>query len=214
MSKQRSFLFLLAACLNANYLFCFACSNILVTPSASSDGNAMIGDNDDSSKRDGGVVHFEAADWPEGSTRQIFDFESGAFRGVIAQPSATLNVMGGANEMGVVISETTIGGISELSASADSKILDYGSLITATLQRASSARDAISIIDSLTATYGYASSMEGFSITDGNEVWHMELIGRGQWGLGIVFVAMRLPEGYIGGHANQVNFRYSKQFLQ
>ena len=118
--------------------------------------------------------------------------------------------MGGANEMGVVIAESTMGGISELQGD-EGKILDYGSLITATLQRATTAREAISIIVNLTDTYGYSSSMEGFSITDGVESWHMELIGRGQWGLGILYVAMKVPEGYIGAHANQARIT---QFLE
>lgn len=119
--------------------------------------------------------------------------------------------MGGANELGVVIAESTMGGMAELSASNEKKILDYGSLITATLQRATSARDAIAIIDDLTATYGYSSTMEGFSITDGKEMWHMELIGRGAWGKGIIYVAMRVPEGYISAHANQARIT---QFLE
>ena len=105
--------------------------------------------------------------------------------------------------MGVVIAESTMGGIAELQDGSDKKILDYGSLITATLQRATSARDAIAVIVNLTATYGYSSTMEGFSITDGKESWHMELIGRGVWGKGILYVAMRVPDGYIGAHANQ-----------
>jgi dipeptidase len=119
--------------------------------------------------------------------------------------------MGGANELGVVIAESTMGGISELEAGNENKILDYGSLITATLQRATSARDAIAIMDNLTATYGYSSSMEGFSITDGTEAWHMEAIGRGSWGKGIIYVAMRVPEGYIAAHANQARIT---QFLE
>jgi len=147
----------------------------------------------------------------EGSTRDIYDFETSVFKGVIAQPAKTLNVMGGANELGVVIAESTMGGMEELSANNGNKILDYGSLITATLQRATSARDAISIIDSLTSTYGYSSTMEGFSITDGKESWHMELIGRGAWGKGVIYVAMRIPDGYIGAHANQARIT---QFLE
>lgn len=114
-----------------------------------------------------------------------------------------LNVMGGANELGVVIAESTMGGISELQSGNEQKILDYGSLITATLQRATSARDAISVMVNLTATYGYSSTMEGFSITDGKEAWHMEAIGRGTWGKGILYVAMKVPDGYIAAHANQ-----------
>lgn len=121
-----------------------------------------------------------------------------------------LNVMGGANELGVVIAESTMGGIEELHGGAN-KILDYGSLITATLQRATSARDAIDIIVELTDTYGYTSTMEGFSITDGMEAWHMELIGRGQWGMGVLYVAMKVPDGFIGAHANQARIT---QFLE
>lgn len=185
------------------FKFTGACTNIIVTNSASSDGGALLGDNDDTAKRFGAVTHFDAAEWPAGSTRAIYDFETAVYKGVIAQPAKTLNVMGGANEKGVVIAESTMGGISELQADNDNKILDYGSLITATLQRATSAREAISIMVNLTDTYGYTSTMEGFSITDGKESWHMEAIGRGVWGKGLIYVAMRVPEGYIGAHANQ-----------
>ena len=122
---QRKMLLLAAACVlligNSN-----ACTNFLVTPLASTDGNAMIGDNDDTSKRFGGVTHFAAGDWPEGSTRAIYDFESASYTGELPLPSNTYNVMGGANELGVVISESTFGGLEEL-AGGD-KLLDYGSL--------------------------------------------------------------------------------------
>ena len=185
------------------HVFTESCTNILVTNMASTDGTALLGDNDDTAKRDGGVVHFAAADWPEGATRSVYDFETSEYRGEIAQPSHTFNVIGGSNEMGVVMSETTMGGIEELHENNEDKILDYGSLITATLQRATSARHAIEIIVNLTDTYGYSSTMEGFSITDGLEMWHMELIGRGKWGKGILYVAMRVPDGYISSHANQ-----------
>lgn len=118
--------------------------------------------------------------------------------------------MGGANELGVVIAESTFGGMEEL-AGGEGKLLDYGSLITTTLQRATSARHAIQTMDELTTKYGYSSSGESFSITDGNEVWHMDLIGRGQWGLGALWVAMRVPDGYISAHANQARIT---QFLE
>ncbi len=190
------------SCYSLNYLL------------GSADGNTLLGDNDDSAKRFGAVTHFEAADWPYGSYRDIYDFEGGFYRGRIEQPSRTFNVMGGANENGVVIAETTMGGISELSQYNDDKILDYGSLITATLQRATTARDAISIIYNLTSTYGYASTMEGFSITDGEESWHMELIGRGQYGKGILYVAIRVPDGYIAAHANQARITQYLELCQ
>jgi len=110
--------------------------------------------------------------------------------------------MASANEMGVVISETTSGGLTELS-SKEGNIMDYGSLITTTLQRAATAREAISIMANLTSTYGYASSGEIFSITDGDELWLLEVFGKGTVELGMVWVALRVPDGYITAHANQ-----------
>ena len=140
----------------------WSCTNIIVSSAASTEGGVLIGDNDDTAKRFGAVTHFAAAIWPEGSTRSIYDFETSVSKGEIPQPPKTLNVMGGSNELGVVIVESTCGGISELQADNENKILDYGSLITTTLQRATSARDAISIIVNLTDTYGYTSTLEAF----------------------------------------------------
>mmetsp|Transcript_27453 Transcript_27453/g.80438 ORF Transcript_27453/g.80438 Transcript_27453/m.80438 type:complete len:498 (+) Transcript_27453:50-1543(+) len=192
-----------ALCLLATQLhLARACSNILVTPGASKDGSALVGDNDDSSKRHGLVTRFAAADHAAGDVREIWDFEAGTLNGVIAQPKHTFNTVSHANEKGVVIAETTHGGIANLSR-GNGTILDYGSLIVTTLQRASTAREAISTIVQLANTYGYASSMEGFSISDGSECWYMELIGKGDFGKGLLWVALRVPDGYFTANANQ-----------
>merc|ERR1719375_926355 len=84
--------------------------------------------------------------------------------------------------------------------------MDYGSLIWVTLQRAKTAREAIAVMDELCQTYGYASDGESFSIADGDEVWLMELIGKGKQ-RGAVWVARRVPEGYIGSTANQARIQ-------
>ena len=115
------------------------CSNILVTPSASADGVALVGDNDDSSKRHGLVTHFPAANHSAGAVREIWDFDTGELNGVIPEAAHTFNVMSHANEHGVVIAETTHGGIASL-AGGNGTIMDYGSLIMTTLQRARTAR--------------------------------------------------------------------------
>lgn len=88
--------------------------------------------------------------------------------------------------------------------------MDYGSLIYITLQRARTAKDAIKTIVDLANTYGYYSSGESFSIADKDEVWVMDLIGKGHKEVngknvrkGIVWVARRVPDGYICAHANQ-----------
>jgi dipeptidase len=70
------------------------------------------------------------------------------------------------------------------------------------LQRAQSAREAIHVMTTLVAEYGYNSSGESFSVSDANEVWILEMIGKGPGKRGAVWVARRIPDGYIAGHAN------------
>lgn len=140
--------------------------------------------------------------------REIYSWDLGWKLGEIPEPKQTYNVMGNANCQGLVIGETTLGGLEELSnVGKDYKngtILDYGSLIWVTLQRAKTAREAIDVIADLTNKYGYASDMEGFSLTDpSGEVWYMELIAKGGFEKGIVYVALRVPEGHVVAHANQ-----------
>jgi dipeptidase len=105
------------------------------------------------------------------------------------------------NEHQLVIGETTYGGREELMDPAG--VMDYGSLIYVTLQRARTAREAIDIIVSLANEFGYPSEGESFSIADGTEAWVMDLIGKGPEEKGIVWVARRVPDGYICAHANQ-----------
>jgi dipeptidase len=40
-------------------------------------------------------------------------------------------------------------------------------------------------------------------VADPNEAWIFEMIGKGEGQKGAVWVAMRIPDGYISGHANQ-----------
>ena len=177
---------------------------VIVSPGASADGSALLGDNDDSGSRHGLVTHFAAADHAPGAQREVYRFETGEYLG-IPQPAHKYNVMAHANDQGLVIGETTHGGLEVLHQHANSTeyVLDYGSLIHITLQRTKTAREAVHTIAELTGEYGYATSMEGFSITDGKEAWYMELVGKGLFGKGIVWVALRVPEGYVTAHANQ-----------
>ena len=131
----------------------------------------------------------------------VTEWDSGKYLGQIPQVPVTYSTVGNMNEHSLIITETTFGGRSEL---YDPKgIMDYGSLIYITLQRAKTAREAIEIIADLANTYGYASSGESFSIADTEEAWIMELIGKGPDNKGIVWVARRIPDGYISAHANQ-----------
>jgi dipeptidase len=180
----------------------YACTNFLITKGASTDGSVMISYAADSHVLYGELYHWPAATWPEGSMMDIYEWDTGKFLGKIRQAKETYNVVGNMNEYQVAIGETTYGGRSELGKQTGA-IMDYGSLIYVALQRSKNAREAILTIGSLMEEYGYSSSGESFSIADPNEVWIMELIGKGDGYKGAVWVARLVPDGYICAHANQ-----------
>jgi len=178
-----------------------ACTNFLVTRGASKDGSTMITYSADSHVLYGELYHWPSRDWPEGSMLDVYEWDTGKFLGSIPQVEHTYNVVGNMNEHQLAIGETTYGGRSELQNPEG--IIDYGSLIYITLQRAKNAREAIKTFSYLVDNYGYYSSGESFSIADPEEVWILELIGKGPGKKGAAWVARRIPDGYISGHANQ-----------
>ncbi|WP_372950651.1 dipeptidase [Mariniphaga sp.] len=185
-----------------NYQISNGCTNFLVTRGASVDGSTMVTYAADSHSLYGELYFQPAQDHPEGAMRDIYEWDTGKYLGQIPEPRRTYSVVGNMNEFQLAIGETTYGGREELS-SQEGAIMDYGSLIYVTLQRAKTAREAIQVMADLVEKYGYYSSGESFSIADPNEVWIMELIGKGEGEKGAVWVAMKIPDGYISGHANQ-----------
>lgn len=180
----------------------FACTNFLLTKSATKDGSTIITYSADSHVLYGELYHWPAGTWPAGTMLDVYDWDSGKYLGKIPQAAQTYNVVGNMNEHQLAIGETTFGGRKEL-ANQTGAIIDYGSLIYLTLQRAKTAREAIAVMTDLVAKYGYASSGESFSISDPNEIWIMEMIGKGQGEKGAVWVARLVPDGYVCAHANQ-----------
>jgi dipeptidase len=178
------------------------CTNFLVTRGASTDGSTMITYAADSHTLYGELYFQPAMDHPEGAMRDIYEWDTGKYLGKIPQPAHTYSVVGNMNEFQLAIAETTFGGRSELSTQ-NGAIMDYGSLIYVALQRAKTAREAIQVMTSLVEEFGYYSSGESFSIADPDEVWILELIGKGEGEKGAVWVAVKIPDGYISGHANQ-----------
>ncbi len=178
-----------------------ACTNFLITKGASVDGSSMITYAADAGGFMEPLFFLPAADHKEGDMLEVHDWDTGKLLGKIKQISRTYRVIGNMNEFGLVIGETTFTGHENLRDTLG--IIDYGSLIRITLQRAKTAREAIKTIDQLTKEYGYYSTGESFSIADKNEVWIMEIIGRGVGNKGLNFVARRIPDGYISAHANQ-----------
>jgi len=181
------------------------CTNYLITKGASQDGSTMITYAADSHELYGELYYAPAADHLPGAMLDIYEWDTGKFLGRIKQVAHTYAVVGNMNEHQVSIGETTWGGREELK---DPKaILDYGSLMYIALQRARTAREAIQVITDLVAEYGYYSSGESFSIADPNEVWILEIISKGPNNKGAVWVARKVPDGYICAHANQARIR-------
>lgn len=182
-----------------------ACTNFLITKGASVDGSTLITYVADSHE-----LYGELYFWPEdrhrrGAKREIIEWDTGEHIGFIDEVRRTYRVVGNMNEHQVSIGETTFTGREELINEEGG--IDYGSLMWVTLQRAKTAREAIDIMDELTTRYGYRSSGESFSISDPEEVWIMEMIGMGPGNKGAVWVARRIPDGYVSAHANQARIR-------
>ncbi len=182
--------------------YSWACTNFLITKGASVDGSTMITYAADSHNLYGELYFQPATDHPDGATREIHEWDTGKFLGMIPEMAHTYSVVGNMNEFQVAIGETTFGGRKEL-GSQSGAIMDYGSLMYVALQRAKTAREAIKVMTDLVEKYGYYSSGESFSIADPDEVWILEMIGKGEGEKGAVWVAVRVPDGYISGHANQ-----------
>lgn len=203
---------ILAALCAAMTVPSWACTNLLVGRKASTTGCTMISYNADSHQLYGDLHFVAAANHQPGEMRQVVDWDSQRPLGQIPQPAQTYRVVGNQNEWQVTIAESTWGG--DLSLMDTTAIVDYGSLIYITLERAKTAREAIDIMTQLVTEYGYASEGETFSIGDPNEIWVMDLIGKGTPGAevcegktigqkGAVWVARLIPEDCVSGHANQ-----------
>ena len=196
---------ILAAAMAASLLFAAgnrseACTNVIVTRGASADGSCLVSYAADSHWLYGELYFKPQADWATGSKLKVYDWDSGKYLGEIEQVQHTYKTIGNMNEHQLIIAETTFGGRHGLNN--PDAIMDYGSLIYITLQRARTAREAIRLMDELTQKYGYYSEGESFSIADKEEAWIMEMVGKGAE-KGSVWVARRIPDGYVSGHANQ-----------
>lgn len=196
---KRTTLFVLIAALTV--IRSWACTNLIVGKNASTDGSTIVSYSADSYGMFGELYHYPAAVYPKGTLLDIHEWDTGKYLGQIEQARQTYNVIGNMNEFQLTIAETTFGGRPELVDTTG--ILDYGSLIYITLQRTRTAREAIKTMTELVQEYGYYSGGESFTIADPNEVWIMEMIGKGPGVKGAVWVAVRIPDDCVAAHANQ-----------
>ncbi len=200
--RRRIFATAIALLLSTNIFNALACTNLIVTKGASADGSVMITYAADSHTRYGAIAFYPAANHQADDLCEVYHYENGKLLGTIPDVAHTYSVVQFMNEHQVAIGETTWGGLDSLSKQPGA-ILDYGSLMRIGLQRSKTAREMIKVMTELVAQYGYATSGESFSISDANEAWIMELIGKGRYEKGAVWVARLIPDGYVSGHANQ-----------
>lgn len=215
--KIKTLLFATAFFVAGNIFEANACTNLIAGRHATADSSVYVTYAADSHSLYGELYYQPAAKHAPGAMRQIVEWDTGKPLGQIPEVAETYNVVGNMNEHQVVIAESTWGGRPELTDTTGNSIIDYGSLIYVALQRSKTAREAIDVMTKLVADYGYASSGESFSIADKNEVWVMELIGKGAE-KGAVWVAVRIPDNAISGHANhprihKINFKDKKNVL-
>lgn len=188
------------------YTHADACTNLIAGKKATTDGSVMITYAADSHNLYGELSHTPRATHAPGEMRKIIEWDTNKPLGEIPQPAETYNVVGNMNEYQVAIGETTWGGHEELLDTTGNSIIDYGSLIQIALERSKSAREAIKVMTDLVEEYGYASEGESFSIADKDEVWVLEMIGKGAE-KGAVWMAVRIPDDAISGHANEPRIR-------
>ena len=204
--KRSIILPLIGATMALGALYADACTNLIAGKKATTDGSVMVTYAADSHNLYGMLTHTPAAKHPKGAMRKVVEWDSGKPLGEIPQPAETYNVVGNMNEHQLAIGESTWGGHKELEDTTGQAIIDYGSLIQIALERCKTAREAIDLMGDLVNKYGYASSGESFSIADKNEVWVMEMIGKGAE-KGAVWIAVRIADDAISGHANEPRIR-------
>lgn len=198
-------IFLSAAITLAAVASTFACTNLIVGKKASVDGSTIVSYSADSYGLFGELYHYPAAKHPKGTMRDVYEWDTSKYLGQIEEAAQTYNVIGNINEFQLTIAETTFGGRSELQDPTG--IIDYGSLIYIGLQRSRTAREAIKVMTDLVQQYGYYSGGESFTIADPNEIWILEMIGKGPGIRGAVWVAVRIPDDCVSAHANQARIQ-------
>ena len=178
-----------------------ACTSIIVTKGASKTGAVIITYSCDGAFVPG-MRLIPAADYEPGATVTI---RTRSGEKEIPQVAHTYQVVGLMNDQQLSLGETTFDGRLELVNPQG--LFHYYGLMTTTLQRARTAREAVEVMAALVDEWGYASSGESISICDKEEAWIFEIVGPGEGGKGAIWVALRVPDGMVCAHANMARIR-------
>ena len=185
-----------------------SCTSIMVGKKASTDGSVMTSHTCDGNYRTwmtivpavryerdtmlavySGKLHTESVDDRTGMEQ----------KGVIPEVHSTYQYLNTGypclNEKQLAIGESTIGGRKELENKKGLFMIEELEKIV--LQRCTTAREAIRMIGTLVAKYGYGDSGECLSFADPNEVWQLEIYGEGPDKIGAVWAAVRVPDDEV-----------------
>jgi dipeptidase len=110
------------------------------------------------------------------------------------------------NEHQLAIGESTFGGRKVLQS--DEGLIDCQRLCQLMLERCKTAREAIGLAGRLTDKYGWNDAGECLTISDKNEVWHLEIVGPGKGKVGSIWVAQRVPDDHVSVNANASRIRH------
>jgi dipeptidase len=189
------------------------CTSIMVGKQASTDGSVMTAHSCDGNYRTWLQIEPRRSN-PTGADRPIYwgklhtetpdDLRGMRLKGSIPEVTETYRYFNVAypamNEKGLAIGETTIGGKRELRN--DEGLFLIENLQALTLERTTTARDAIRLIGELVKEYGYGDWGECLTFADAKEVWHLEIMGAGPMDVGAVWAAVRIPDNHVGVSAN------------
>jgi len=190
------------------------CTSITVGKKATADGSVITSHTDDSHRTRSWMDIVSAADHKAGEMSPLYlRVSSDSFAmpiyqhekiGEIPQVAHTYGYINTAypcmNDHQLAIGESTFGGRESLKS--DKGLINCQRLCRLMLERATTAREAIRLAGELTEQYGWNDYGECLTISDKNEVWHLEIMGQGKGQTGSIWVAQRVPDDHVGVNAN------------
>ena len=190
------------------------CTSIMVGKKASVDGSVMTSHTCDSHRTGSQVVVVPAAKHEPGAERALVkrsNDDAGPMSrygrvatGKIPDVSETYGYIAPSyacmNQHQLAIGESTFDGREDLKS--DKGLIDCEMLTRLMLERAATAREAITIGGQLLEQYGWCDAGEALTIADPNEVWVMEILGSGKDKVGAVWAAQRVPDDHVSVVAN------------
>ncbi|MDW7682440.1 MAG: C69 family dipeptidase, partial [bacterium] len=196
-----------------------ACTTIMVGKKASKDGSVIVAYASDSRTSRTWFNIVPRQKHKSGALCSVYkntkltksptDLSAAKFVGNISQVAESYKYINTSyplmNENQLMIGESTFGGRDTL-RNKDA-MFTIEELCRIVQERATTARQAIRIIDELTKEFGYNDTGEHLAIGDKNEIWHLEILGCGHDKVGAIWAAQRVPDDHVAVDANGSRIR-------